>query len=387
LNTAAIIVAAGRGLRAGGGIPKQYRQLDGEAVLLRSIRAFSTHPDIARVVVVLNPDDLDLYQARVSSGLGDACVEVVHGGAERALSVKAGLRALAGTGTQTVLIHDGARPLVSNALISSVLEATQQRGAAAPALALSDTIWRTKGGAVQGILDRTTLVGAQTPQGFLLDKILAAHEQSDGTQTDDVSVALAAGLDVHIVPGQVDNLKITEAGDFKRAEALLRGGPELGPEFRMGNGFDVHAFCTGDHVVLCGVSIPHERGLAGHSDADVAMHAITDAIYGAAGLGDIGRWFPPSDEKWRGAASDIFLDHAVKTVREAGFEIMNTDCTIICETPKITPHAPAMRARLAGIMSIDPTRISVKATTSERLGFTGRGEGIATMATATLRKK
>jgi len=282
-----------------------------------------------------------------------------------------------------VLIHDGARPLVSGRVIARVLAALDGAPAAAPALAVTDALWTGVQGRVSGTQDRSGLYRAQTPQGFHFDAILAAHRAHAGSAADDVEVARGAGLDVAIVEGEEDNLKLTFPGDFARAETILKG---RGMDIRLGNGYDVHAFCEGDHVWLCGVKVPHGKGLLGHSDADVGMHALTDAIYGALAEGDIGRHFPPTDPQWKGAASHIFLRHAADLARSRGFQISNCDVTLICERPKIGPHAAAMQAALAEIMGIEVGRVSVKATTSERLGFTGREEGIASIVTATLVK-
>lgn len=381
MTIAAVIVAAGRGRRAGGAIPKQYQPLCGIPVLARSIQAFTRHSGVSTVVVVLHPDDAALFDTNVRPHLvGD--ILTCNGGAERAESVLCGLWALSGAACKTVLIHDGARPLVSADLIDRVIDLTSVTGAAAPALEISDTIWRGVEGNVSGTLDRSGLYRAQTPQGFDYGLILQAHEGLTRQATDDVEVARAAGIDVAIVKGDEANLKITQAIDFSRAEILIGGQMDI----RTGNGFDVHAFEKGDHVILCGIPIPHNASLKGHSDADVAMHAITDALYGALARGDIGQWFPPSDPNWKGAGSDVFLTHAVTLAKDEGYKISNLDCTIICENPKIGPHANTMRENLARIVGIDVGRISVKATTSEKLGFTGRGEGIAAQAGATLVK-
>ncbi|MCW1956034.1 MAG: 2-C-methyl-D-erythritol 2,4-cyclodiphosphate synthase [Roseobacter sp.] len=313
-----------------------------------------------------------------------AGLEAVSGGATRSASVRAGLAALEGRGFSHVLIHDAARACVSAAVVSGVIEALKSAEAAAPALPVTDALWQgdAEAGRVTGAASRDGLFRAQTPQGFALPAILAAHRAHQGAAEDDVQIARMAGLDVAITLGDEDNLKLTHAQDFARAERILRGTMDI----RLGNGFDVHAFTEGDHVVLCGVTIPHSMALLGHSDADVGMHAITDALYGALAEGDIGRHFPPSDPQWKGAASHIFLAHACDLARSKGYEIGNIDCTLICEQPKIGPHASAMQAELARIMGLGPSRISVKATTSERLGFTGREEGIAALATATLVK-
>jgi 2-C-methyl-D-erythritol 4-phosphate cytidylyltransferase / 2-C-methyl-D-erythritol 2,4-cyclodiphosphate synthase len=376
MTVAAVIVAAGRGLRAGGGLPKQWRTVAGRAVAAWTLEAFRTSPLVGPIALVLHPDDMGLAPGYA----GHPDVTVTTGGATRDASVRAGLEALVPFAPENVLIHDVARPLVSHGLIARVVEALASAEAAAPALAVSDALWRGAEGRVAGTVDRTGLWRAQTPQGFRFARILEAHRAHAGGAADDVEVARAAGLDVVIVPGEESNLKITGPEDFLRAERLLRDGMDI----RTGNGFDVHAFAPGDRVILCGVEVPHTHGLLGHSDADVGMHALTDAIYGALAEGDIGRHFPPSDPQWKGADSAIFLDHAVRLAGERGYRVANGDVTLICERPKIGPHAPAMQERLEEIMGLEPGRISVKATTSERLGFTGREEGIAAIATVTL---
>ena len=372
-HTVAIIVAAGRGTRAGGDLPKQWQMLNGQPVLAHTLAAFAGLPR----VLVIHPDD----RARAEAIAGDA--QIVEGGATRDASVMNALLALEGRGVAHVLIHDGARPLVSAAVIDRVRGALDASPAAAPALAVTDALWTGTQGLVSGTRDRTGLYRAQTPQGFHYDAILAAHRAHPGGAADDVEVARAAGLAVTIVEGDENNLKLTFPGDFDRAAAIMKG---RGMDLRLGNGFDVHAFCEGDHVWLCGVKVPHGKGLLGHSDADVGMHALTDAIYGALAMGDIGRHFPPSDPQWKGAESHIFLRHAANLAREHGYAIANCDVTLICERPKIGPHAEAMRAALADIMGVEVGRVSVKATTSEQLGFTGREEGIAALATAALMK-
>lgn len=371
MQTAVIIVAAGRGSRMGGEMPKQWQLLVDKPVLAHTLAAFSG----MRVVLVIHPDD----RAR-AEGLG---VELVDGGATRDASVLAGLQALEGSGNEAVLIHDGARPLVSRALIDRLLAALEVHEGAAPALQVTDALWRGDAGLVSGTVDRAGLWRAQTPQAFRFAPILAAHRAHPGGALDDVEVAQTAGLDVAIVEGEETNLKLTYPGDFARAEAILKGR-EM--DVRLGNGYDVHAFCEGDHVWLCGVKVPHSKSLLGHSDADVGMHALTDAIYGALAEGDIGRHFPPSDLQWKGAASHIFLSHAIGLARSRGYDLGNCDVTLVCERPKIGPHAADMQTELAQIMGVDVGRVSVKATTSERMGFTGREEGIAALATAVLVK-
>ncbi len=374
MTTAAIIVAAGRGTRAGGEQPKQWQPLAGRRVIDWTLAAFEAAQDVTRTVVVLHSDDLD----RITP---NGALSVVEGGATRAASVRAGLEALAGDDIRHVLIHDAARCCVTPQLISQVVAALDQgHAAAAPALAVTDALWIGQDGIVKDTQDRTGLFRAQTPQGFVFETILTAHRAHDGDAADDVEVARAAGLDVHIVEGDEANLKITTPDDFARAERIL--APPM--DVRIGTGFDVHRFGPGEAVILCGVTVPHDRGLQGHSDADVGMHALTDAIYGALAEGDIGRHFPPSDPQWKGAESHIFLSHAVQLTSEKGYKINNLDVTLICEHPKITPHAAAMTEALAALTGVAPDRVSVKATTSERLGFTGRGEGIAAQAAVTL---
>ncbi|RPE71393.1 2-C-methyl-D-erythritol 2,4-cyclodiphosphate synthase [Pacificibacter maritimus] len=385
MKTAALIVAAGRGTRAGGDTPKQWRKLGQDPscprVIDHTIRAFRGSVDV--IYIVHHVEDTDLI-----ASLQD--VTPVLGGATRSQSVQAGLEAMQHSGVTHVLIHDAARALVPHKTIAAVKSILQTNPACAPALPVTDALWRGDTH-VDGTEDRTGLWRAQTPQGFDFNLILQAHRAFSGTAADDVEVARAAGHSVTITMGDERNFKITHAQDFDRAEAALRAAippdkDKTQMDIRLGNGYDVHRFGAGDHVWLCGVKVPHTKTLQGHSDADVGMHALTDAIYGALAEGDIGRHFPPSDMQWKGAASHIFLRHAIDLARKKGFNLANCDVTLICEQPKIGPHADAMRAALADIMSVDLDRISVKATTSERLGFTGREEGIASIATATLIK-
>ncbi|WP_224823724.1 bifunctional 2-C-methyl-D-erythritol 4-phosphate cytidylyltransferase/2-C-methyl-D-erythritol 2,4-cyclodiphosphate synthase [Cognatishimia sp. MH4019] len=375
MRTAALIVAAGRGTRAGGEIAKQWQPLAGRRVAEWTVDVFETHPRVDRIVIVHAAEDLTEVQGFAARG--HLCVP---GGATRDASVRAGLEALAGDPPERVLIHDVARPCLTGAVIDRVLDALETTEGAAPALAVTDALWRGAEDAVTGTQDRAGLYRAQTPQGFRFDAILAAHAAHPGGAADDVEVARAAGLRVAIVEGDEANLKITGPDDFARAERIMRQNMDI----RLGNGFDVHRFGDGDHVILCGVRVPHGRSLQGHSDADVGMHAVTDAIYGALADGDIGQHFPPSDPQWKGAASEIFLRHAVELASSRGYRIANMDCTLICEHPKIGPHAADMKAEMARLMGLEPGQVSVKATTSERLGFTGRGEGIASIATVTL---
>ncbi|MEL7464609.1 MAG: bifunctional 2-C-methyl-D-erythritol 4-phosphate cytidylyltransferase/2-C-methyl-D-erythritol 2,4-cyclodiphosphate synthase [Pseudomonadota bacterium] len=380
-HIAALIVAAGRGVRAGGGGPKQYRSVGGAPVLAHTIRAMLANPRIDSVKVVIHPDD----EARYSeiSVEDPRLARPCHGAGERALSVRAGLEALADDPPEIVLIHDAARPFINAATIDAVIDAVQPGRGAFAATPVVDSLRVVEDGVYIRPLPRDGVWRAETPQAFRFDDILAAHGANDDPKAgDDVEIAHAAGVASAPVESGGDNFKITAPGDFARAEERLSA---MLSDIRVGHGYDVHAFEPGDAVILCGVKVPHEKALKGHSDADVAMHTLTDAIFGAIAEGDIGRWFPPSDSQWKGAPSHIFLEKAVERVRARGGVIANVDVTIICERPKIGPHAEAMIAELSRIMGLDASRISVKATTSERLGFTGREEGIAATATATVR--
>ncbi|RII39589.1 bifunctional 2-C-methyl-D-erythritol 4-phosphate cytidylyltransferase/2-C-methyl-D-erythritol 2,4-cyclodiphosphate synthase [Pseudooceanicola sediminis] len=377
MTDAAIIVAAGRGTRAGGNTAKQWQPLAGRRVADWALKAIS-EAGLSPIVVVLHPDDMAM------DGLPKEVIRIA-GGASRDASVRAGLAALDPQVVRNVLIHDVARPCVPQSVIAAVREALNVAEAAAPGLAVTDALWRAEDGKVTGVQIRDGLMRAQTPQGFRLAPLLAAHAAHPGGAADDVEVARAAGMTVMIVPGHDSNLKITLPDDFLRAEAILSQQQRKNTmDIRLGNGFDVHAFEPGDGCWLCGIKVPHDKALKGHSDADVGMHAVTDAIYGALAAGDIGRHFPPSDPQWKGAESHIFLAHAVALARSSGYRVSNIDCTLICEQPKVGPHAGAMQARMAEIMGLEADRISIKATTSEKLGFTGREEGIAAIATATL---
>jgi 2-C-methyl-D-erythritol 4-phosphate cytidylyltransferase/2-C-methyl-D-erythritol 2,4-cyclodiphosphate synthase len=374
----ALIVAAGHGTRAGEGLPKQYRLLAQRPVLRRTVEAFAAHPAIDRIAVVISPAHADLYRACI--GELDLLPPVV-GGDTRQASVLAGLRAIAPFGPDRVLIHDAARALVTADEITAVCRALDTHDAAIPVLPAADTLKQVKAGRIEATLPREHVALAQTPQGFRFAPILAAHEQAGGRHfTDDAAIAEAADMTVATVPGSRYNMKLTTPEDFVIAERLL--APALTP--RMGTGYDVHRFTAGDHVWLCGVRVPHDHGLEGHSDADVGLHALTDALLGAAALGDIGQHFPPSDPRWKGAASHIFLAHAASLIRARGGRIANVDVTLVCEAPKVSPHRDAMRARVAAILELDTAAVSVKATTTEGLGFTGRREGIAAQAIATV---
>jgi 2-C-methyl-D-erythritol 4-phosphate cytidylyltransferase/2-C-methyl-D-erythritol 2,4-cyclodiphosphate synthase len=383
-RTAAILVAAGRGLRAGGGGPKQYRAVGGRTVIHRAMAAFSDHPEVAVVQPVVNPDDIAVFNAAVSD-LSHATP--VNGGATRQASVLAGLEALVSHRPDIVLIHDAARPFVSAGVISRAIQAVSRTGAAIPVIPVNDTIKQVSdAGDIEATPERAKLRIAQTPQTFRFEPILEAHRRAarDGLTefTDDAAIAEWAGLTVTTFEGDVANMKLTTPEDFVREEARLAA--QLG-DIRTGTGYDVHAFGEGDHVWLCGLRVPHSKGFLAHSDGDVGLHALVDAILGALADGDIGSHFPPSDMKWKGASSDQFLKYAIERVTARGGRIANLEVTMICERPKIGPLRDQMRARIAEISGVDVSRVAVKATTSEKLGFTGREEGIAATASATIR--
>lgn len=376
----ALIVAAGNGERFGGAIPKQYRDCAGTPILRRSVLAFLRHPDIIGVRVVINAAHRALYEAAVGD-LGLA--EPIIGGASRQESVLNGLEALAHDPPGCVLIHDAARPLIDAATISAVCKALGKQQGAIAAKPLVDTLKRCAGDAIDATIDRNNLWQAHTPQGFHFDVILEAHRAARGRQlTDDAAVAEAGGVAVGLVPSNPDNMKITNPDDLGRAARLL-GQPM--DDIRTGFGFDVHRLVPGDYVNLCGLKIPHTQRLDGHSDADVALHALCDALFGALADGDIGQHFPPSDPQWKGKDSAHFVHYAVDRVHKRGGIIAHVDVTLLCEQPKIGPHREAMRAHLAAMLDIDLSRVAVKATTTERLGFTGREEGIAAQVVATVR--
>jgi 2-C-methyl-D-erythritol 4-phosphate cytidylyltransferase/2-C-methyl-D-erythritol 2,4-cyclodiphosphate synthase len=376
----ALVVAAGRGSRFGGALPKQYLTLDGVSLLRHAVAVFAEHPRISGVLVTIRREDRELFD-RAVAGLG--VMPPVAGGPTRQDSVRLGLEALAAYRPERVLIHDGARPFPDSGLIDRVIAGLDRVPAAIPCLPLRDTIKRAEDGVIRDTVDRSALWRAQTPQGFHFEAILAAHRAAAGRElTDDSAVAEAAGLAPVLIAGSEDNLKVTTAEDLAIAQRLI--GARCG-DVRVGQGFDVHGFAAGGHVRICGIAIPHDASLAGHSDADVGLHALTDAVLGAIGAGDIGMHFPPSDPRWRGASSDQFLRHAADLVRGRGGAIAAVDVTIICERPKIGPHRAAMVERVAAILGIAADRVSVKATTTDKLGFTGRSEGIAAQAVATVR--
>lgn len=374
----ALIVAAGSGSRMGSDAPKQYRLLAGKSVLAHAVDALAGHPkiDAVRVVIGAGQDDL------ARDALGDRDVgALIVGGAERSDSVRAGLAQL---GDGIVLVHDAARPFCPPHVIDRLLDGLSRGDGAVPVLAVADTLGKGVG-TLDAMVDRGGMVRIQTPQAFHAEDLrYAMSEVRDGVRggaTDESSVMVAAGLKMIMVEGDAMLDKLTTAADWDRAGQRLAAAMIS----RTGSGFDVHAFAGDGPIMLGGVQVAHDRGLSGHSDADVALHSITDALLGAAALGDIGDHFPPSDPQWKGAASDQFLAHAAALIRSAGGVIDHVDCTIICEAPKVGPHREAMRARMAEILAIPVDRVSVKATTTERLGFTGRGEGIAAQATATVR--
>ena len=375
-RTAVVIVAAGRGERAGSAVPKQYVPLLGRPILRWTVEAFAGH----LIQPVIGLHDEAAFGAAMA---GFKTLTPVAGGPTRQHSVMHGLEALAPHKPDFVLIHDAARPLVGRETIDGVIVALESGAdAAVPLLPVADTLRKQENGQWTTV-PREGLLRAQTPQGFRFDRIFAAHRAHKMLAlTDDMALAELAGLDIVVVPGEETNLKITTLKDFGMAEQLLSA--RLG-DTRTGMGYDVHRFAAGDHVWLCGVKVPHDHALEGHSDADAGLHALTDAILGAIGAGDIGQHFPPTDERWRGAPSWKFLDHAAGLVRDKGGAVTHCDVTLICERPKIGPHREAMRARIAEILKLDPGRVSVKATTTEGLGFEGERKGLAAQAIATVR--
>ncbi len=388
-----IVVAAGRGSRAGAGVPKQFRPLAGQPMLAHTLKALLSADPTALITPVIHPDDATLYAQSIAclqQPLRERLQPVAHGGDTRQQSVCNGLETIAssrGPRPEIVLIHDGARPFASPDLFGRAVTAAGRHGAAVPGLPVTDTIKAIAAdGLVTGTPDRRHLRAVQTPQAFAFDLILDAHRRAVAVGrhdlTDDAAVAEFAGHPVHVFEGEAENVKITTGDDVLKAEARLQ--TQL-PDIRIGQGYDVHSFTEGDHVWLGGVRIAHTHRLSGHSDADVVLHALTDAVLGAIGDGDIGVHFPPSQEQWRGAASALFLEDAAARVRRLGGMIAHLDATIVCEAPKIGPHREAMRARIAEIAGITVDRVGIKATTSELLGFVGRREGMASWALATVR--
>ena len=379
-SVAVVVVAAGRGTRAGPGGPKQYRRIAGRTVLEHTLDAFLTHPSVDRVQPVLHADDFETYAAL---GLRHGRLALpVGGGATRQASVACGLEAMTGDPPHVVLVHDAARPFVDADTIDAVIEAAAEHGAALPVLPVADTLKRSDGNRIVETVDRDAYVRAQTPQGFAFDALLAAHRSSADGATDDAALMERAGATVVTVPGDPRNRKLTTGQDLEEAQRMMDASSL--PDVRVGHGYDTHRTTEGDHVWLCGLRIDHDRGLDGHSDADIGLHALTDALLATIGDGDIGSHFPPTDERWRDAASDAFLRHAVGLVRDREGRITHLDVTLVCEAPKIGPHRDDMRARIGEIAGVETGRVSVKATTNERTGFVGREEGMVALATATV---
>ena len=374
-----IIVAAGTGSRVGGPLPKQYQEINGTPILAITTNRFLTMPEIQRTIVVINKNHQEYFDTKVLPFL-KGIVELTYGGKLRQDSVLQGLKQL--PSDELVLIHDGARPFVSKNLIKTIIKQTREHGAAAPGLKITDTPWKVEKSLVVAGVNRTNLYNAQTPQGFYKRDIFTFYNKMDESKTDDVGLAIKNGLTVKFVKGEENNKKITTMADM----ISYNTGQNIHTEFRTGIGYDVHAFEKGQTIILCGIKIPYKYSLMGHSDADVSMHAITDALYGAIAEGDIGTWFPPNEPEWKNKNSEIFLEHSKNLLSNRGFLISNIDCTIICEEPKITPHVKKMKDNIARILDIEKQRISIKATTSEKLGFIGRKEGIATQAIATVKK-
>ena len=388
MGTAAIIVAAGRGARLGGPVPKQYQTLGGETVLTRTLRAALACSELDAVLVAIHPDAAPLYAEAVAPLTDPRLLPPVHGGVERSDTVRLALEALEPRAPQVVLVHDAARPFAGpelNATLAAHARAGESAIAAEP---VTDALWREADGHADSPAPRAGLWRAQTPQAFPFAALLAAHRASLGAggppALDDAEVFRRAGGRVRLIPGPPENFKITTAADLARAERLIKAEEGRMNDIRTGHGFDVHRFCPGDRVTLCGVAVPHERGLEGHSNADVGLHALADALYGAIGEGDIGQHFPPSDPQWKGAESHVFLSHAGQRVAARGGRIANLDVTLLCERPKIGLHAAAMKARIGAILGLPEDRISIKATTMERMGFIGREEGMGALATATV---
>ncbi|MBL95059.1 MAG: bifunctional 2-C-methyl-D-erythritol 4-phosphate cytidylyltransferase/2-C-methyl-D-erythritol 2,4-cyclodiphosphate synthase [Magnetovibrio sp.] len=373
----AIVLGGGRGNRFGGKVPKQYSDFHGEPLIRKVVKAFTTHPDIDAVLPVIHLEDKEVAFKALENL--DA-LEPVIGGEERQHSVKNALESLTATPPHNVLIHDAARPFISSSLISRVIHSLETEKAVVPGLPVTDTIKSHNGKRIISTLKRDRLLHAQTPQGFRYKNILSAHRNVQGdAYTDDAAVAEASGLKVAFVNGEKKNIKITNPEDLdsnKNKSDII--------EYRVGNGFDVHRFGDGNHVVLCGIKIPHNYSLIGHSDADAAMHALTDAILGAIGKGDIGYYFPPSAQKWKNVSSKVFLKYAADLVKKSRGKVTHVDITIVCQQPKIRPHREAMVNNIANILQINASRVNIKATTTETLGFTGRNEGLMAQATATI---
>ncbi|MEM7189040.1 MAG: bifunctional 2-C-methyl-D-erythritol 4-phosphate cytidylyltransferase/2-C-methyl-D-erythritol 2,4-cyclodiphosphate synthase [Pseudomonadota bacterium] len=384
MRVSALIVAAGKGERLGGAVPKQYQLLGGQMILTRTLNAVLACDLIDHVICVIHPDARALYDDAIADLSPERLRPPIDGGSDRATSVRLGLEALSADPPDRVLIHDAARPFVP---ASSVATLSAQNDAAILAEPVVDALWHEEDGHAERPVPRDGLWRAQTPQAFPFDRILAAHRAGASGETpalDDAETYRRHGGSVRLVSGSPDNFKITTAADMARAERLLRERSEDTMEIRTGHGFDVHRWEPGDGVWLCGVRIPHDKSLQGHSDADVGLHALADALYGALAEGDIGQHFPPSDPQWKGTESHVFLSHAAGRVAERGGRVVNADLTLLCESPKIGPHSTAMRERVAELLGIASDRVSVKATTMERMGFIGREEGMGCIANATI---
>jgi len=380
MKIGAVIVAAGRGERAGGGVPKQYRRLGGFFVLTRTLLRLLHREVFDSIIVVVNPADAD-HIAAVEAEL-DIKLETIPGGATRTASVRAGLDRARDLGLDAVMIHDAARPFLGDALIDRLVKGLDEHPAVIPALPVADALFRGEDETMGDPVSRDGLYAAQTPQAFHLAPLLNAYARlGDTALPDDAAVIRAAGGEVALVAGEAENFKLTTQADFIRAERQIMSETIT----VTGQGYDVHRLETADSMWLCGIEIKAGLGLVGHSDADAGLHALTDAVLGAAGAGDIGQHFPPSDPQWKGAASDAFLLHAIKLLKEAGGELVHADITLIAERPKIGPHRDAMRARVAELTGLPEARVNIKATTTEKLGFTGRGEGLAAQAIVTAR--
>jgi 2-C-methyl-D-erythritol 4-phosphate cytidylyltransferase / 2-C-methyl-D-erythritol 2,4-cyclodiphosphate synthase len=390
MSVVALIVAAGRGSRAGEGMPKQYRLLNGKTVLELTLECFLSHPRVDHTIIVIHPDDAVLYGKAIGSALENTrLLPVAYGGETRQDSVRNGLEAISSFAPDLVLIHDAARPFVEAEVIDRAIDSAKTWGAAVPGIPVTDTIKVLDDqDMVASTPDRASLRAVQTPQAFRFAELIEAHRKAAAAGlhafTDDGALAEWANLPVHVFPGDASNIKLTYPSDFAEAEQRLKGF-RMTYVTRVGTGFDVHAFGEGDHIWLGGIKVPHDRGVIAHSDGDVILHALTDAILGALADGDIGTHFPPSDAQWKGASSDRFLAHAVSLVRARGGLLDHLDSTLLCENPRLGPHREAMRQRIAEICNLRLDQVSLKATTTEKLGFTGRSEGIAAQAAATIR--
>jgi len=380
MKVATIIVAGGTGTRAGLFPPKQYQKIGLQTVLEITVNQFVSHPHVDSCVVVISREHKELFDETVSPNIHNK-LQLTFGGNSRTESVYNGLQHLKNQDISHVLIHDGARPFVSTKLITDMVSLLKSNEGIVPVVAISDAVWKYKDNHLVEPVSREHLGAAQTPQGFNYSQILQAYKKRAGHTADCAEIALAGNLKVAIVEGEKENYKITTAGDLEYARMMSKNDTQ---DFRVGQGVDVHKLVPGKSIVLCGVEIPFDKKLEGHSDADVGLHAITDAIYGSLGKGDIGTWFPPEDPAWKGTDSVHFLNHANRLLQEENYSITSIDCTFVCEEPKIKPHVMDMRKRVAKQLGINTDRVSIKATTSEMMGFTGRKEGILALATVSI---